>query len=99
MAVSVDVKGDDQVEVELVTTALQYGLKECGFNNVELTCPDNLAIADPSSDTPSTMAALRGENPAAFDVVIDIEASVIQDLVEGDDDLPKPGDDDVVEED
>lgn len=78
MPVSIKISGTEQTEVEVVTTAVAYGLNKCGFNNVEVISNDDLAITDPSENTPEVLAAMRQENPDVFNAVIDIEADVVE---------------------
>lgn len=81
MTVSVKITGTEQVEVELVSSAVAYGLNACGFGRVEITSPEDMSILPPSNDVPSQMDALRQENPLPFDVAVEIEADVVQDIV------------------
>lgn len=99
MTVSVKITGDEQVEVELVSSAVAYGLNACGFGNVEITSPEDMSILPPSNDVPSQMEALRQENPAPFDVAVEIEADVVQDLISPGDVDELPVSDDAGEDD
>lgn len=78
MPVSIKISGTEQTEVEVVTTAVAYGLNKCGFGNVEVIANDSLAITDPSENTPDVLGAMRQENPDVFNAVIDIEADVVE---------------------
>jgi len=84
--VTVEITGGDSITVGLVASAVNYGLSECGFENVTIAVPEDITCHPADENLAAIMRQAKEQNPEPFMTEVDVVMSF------GDDDEPELGD-------
>lgn len=84
--ITVAISGEDPTAIGLAASAVNFGLVECGFENVSIAVPEGVICHQADENLMAIMRQAKERNPEPFQT----EADII--ILVGEDDEPEEGD-------